>query len=172
MQAEKVKLALIVAMSDNRVIGNKNQLPWRLSGDLRYFKSTTMGKPIIMGRKTYDSIGRLLPGRANIIVTRNAHFAVDGAIVVNTLEAAIGQARAIAEHDDVDEVMCIGGAQLYHEILPYIDRLYLTAVHAKIEGDAFFPELKVGHWQERKHESYKADSENDYDYTFIVMDRL
>jgi len=140
----KVPVALIVAQSLNRVIGKDNQLPWRIPGDLQHFKDVTMGKPIVMGRKTYDSIGRPLPGRTNIVVTRQSDWCAEGVCVVNTLAEAIDLAAA----EKPSEVMVIGGAQIYELMLPVADRIYLTQVDEVIEGDAFFPELPAEQWRE------------------------
>lgn len=137
-------ISLIVAVSDDQVIGRNNALPWRLSADLRYFKKRTMGKPIVMGRKTWASIGRALPGRLNIVVTRDPTFEAEGATVVHSLDAAIDAAG------DVDEIMIIGGETIYRSLLPSADRVYLTRVHVQVpDGDAHFPELDDGDWVQR-----------------------
>lgn len=137
-----MRKALIVAMSRNRVIGRNNKLPWYLPGDLRYFKQATMGKPIIMGRKTWDSIGRPLPGRMNVVISRNPEWeAPAGTVAAESLEDALVKAEAQAEIEGGDEVMIIGGGQIYAEALPMVDRIYVTQVHAEVEGDAFFPEV-------------------------------
>src|SRR5690554_5277556 len=129
-----MRKALIVAMAQNRVIGRNNQLPWYLPGDLRYFKQATMGKPIIMGRKTWDSIGRPLPGRMNVVISRNAGWqAPAGTVAAPSLEAALVKAEAQAELEGGDEVMIIGGGQIYAEALPMVDRMYITQVHAEVE---------------------------------------
>ena len=137
-----MKVALIVAVSENNVIGRDNQLPWHLPEDLQYFKSVTMGKPILMGRKTYDSIGRPLPGRANIVITRDPNWTAEGVIVVNSLEDAMAEGAQACNATESDEIMVIGGAQIYRDCLPIADKLYLTKVDAEIEGDAFFPIFK------------------------------
>lgn len=143
-----MKLAIIVAAARNGVIGNNNQLPWHLPQDLKYFKSITLGKPVIMGRKTYESIGRPLPGRTNIVVTRNTDWQVDGVVVVNSLEQALVEARrALAENIEVSEAMIIGGAEIYRSALPLVDRVYLTQVDVDAEGDAYFPALSETQWQ-------------------------
>lgn len=166
-----MKLAMIVAQAENRVIGNDNKLPWYLPEDLKYFKRVTMGKPIIMGRKTYDSIGRPLPGRCNIVVTRDGDWKVPGVVVVASLDAALEHASAQAEIDGVDEAVVMGGAQIYRQMLPKTQRLYLTQVHAAVEGDAYFPELVAGEWREAGREDFAASDNNPYDYSFVVLER-
>ncbi|MFG0233540.1 dihydrofolate reductase [Achromobacter sp. 413638] len=156
-------LTLIVAYSDNRAIGRDNALPWRLPGDLAHFKRSTLGHPIIMGRKTWDSLGRPLPGRANIVVSRNPDFAPEGAIVVASLEAA---AQACG---DVAEAFVIGGAQIYAQALPLARRVLATEVHARVEGDAFFPLLPAFQWKETARERQPA--ENGYEYDFVTYER-
>lgn len=133
-----MRFALIVARGDNGVIGSENQLPWHLPCDLKYFKQTTFGKPIVMGRKTFDSIGRPLPGRTNVVVTRNDQWTHPGVRVSHSLDAALRVAQAQAELDDQDEVMVIGGATLYREAMKCVDRLYITQVNASPDGDARF----------------------------------
>jgi len=158
-------ISLIVAASTNNVIGIQGELPWRLSSDLKRFKSFTMGKPIVMGRLTYESIGRPLPGRQNIVITRNAAFEADGCDVVQSVEAAIDAAG------DAAEIMVIGGGHIYREFLPRADRIYLTRVHTQIEGDAFLPELVDDEWRETSCEAEFAGESNEYDVEFIVLDR-
>ncbi len=158
-------ISLIVAASTNNVIGAQGDLPWRLSDDLKRFKALTMGKPIVMGRKTYESIGRPLPGRQNIVITRQPDFAAVGCDVVASPEAAIEAAG------DVDEIMIIGGSHIYDAFLPMADRIYLTRVHAEVDGDAFLPELHENEWHADSTESHAADDDNDYDTEFIVLDR-
>lgn len=166
-----MKKALIVAMAQNRVIGRNNKLPWYLPNDLKYFKQVTMGKPIIMGRLTYESIGKPLPGRVNIVVTRNPDWRAEGVRVANSLEEAYSLAMSIAEIDGRDEVMVIGGDQIYQAALPLADRIYLTEVHADVEGDAFFPEFDRSAWQEVAREEFAATEPNPYAYAFVVLDR-
>lgn len=166
-----MKVALIWAMSRNRVIGRNNALPWHLSEDLRYFKRVTFGKPVIMGRKTWESIGRPLPGRTNIVVTRDENFQAEGVKVVHSLEQAIALAENIAFLDGVDEAIVMGGAEIYALALPSAQRLYLTQIHAEVEGDASFPELDLSAWQEVAREDHPATGPNPYDYSFIIYDR-
>ena len=140
-------LSLIAALGENRVIGVNNSMPWHLPGDFKYFKETTLGKPIIMGRKTWDSLGRPLPGRLNIVVSRQAELQLEGAEVYPSLEAAVVRAEEWAREQCVDEVMLIGGAQLYAQGLSHADRLYLTSVALSPEGDAWFPEFDSKQWK-------------------------
>jgi dihydrofolate reductase len=160
-----MRVSLIAALADNGVIGRENRLPWRLSADLQRFKRLTMGKPVVMGRKTWESIGKPLPGRSNIVVTRDAGFGAEGCIVVHGIEQALDAAG------DCDEVMVMGGANLYRQMLPRADRLYLTQVRADVEGDTRFPPFDADEWVEVHRESHRADEKNQYDYDFIVLDR-
>ncbi|NVZ51622.1 dihydrofolate reductase [Pseudomonas sp. B6002] len=139
-------LSLIAALGENRVIGVDNSMPWHLPGDFKYFKATTLGKPIIMGRKTWDSLGRPLPGRLNLVVSRQTDLALEGAEVFPSLDAAVERAEAWALEQGADELMLIGGAQLYAQGLEQADRLYLTRVALSPEGDAWFPEFDRGQW--------------------------
>ena len=141
-----IAVAHIVAMADDRVIGVENTLPWRLSADLKHFKALTMGKPIIMGRKTFDSLGRALPGRTNIVVSRQSGLQLPGAEVFDSIEAALDFAEQQAAIDGVDEVMVIGGETLYRQCLEDADRLYLTRIESAPDGDAWFPELDAAQW--------------------------
>ena len=166
-----MKLALIWAMSRNRVIGRNNALPWHLSEDLRYFKRVTMGKPIIMGRKTWESIGRPLPGRTNIVITRDQNFQAAGVRVVHSLDDALRLAEHVGVIEGAEEVIVIGGAEIYALALPKAERLYLTQVHAEVEGDAWFPEFDLSQWQEFAREDFKAEGPNPYPYSFIVLER-
>ncbi|QLE96176.1 dihydrofolate reductase [Neptunomonas phycophila] len=166
-----MRLAMIVAQSSNRVIGRDNKLPWYLPGDLKYFKQATMGKPIIMGRKTFESIGKPLPGRLNIVISRDASFTAQGIKVVMSLPDAIELAESQALIDGVDEAMIIGGAQIYALALPEVERLYITQVHADIEGDAYFPEFNRSQWTELGREDFSAQGPNPFDYSFIVYQR-
>jgi len=163
-----MRLSIIVAQSTNRVIGRQNKLPWYLPEDLKYFKRITQGKPIIMGRKTYESIGRPLPGRLNIVITRSTTYQPPGVKVVNSLEAAIELAEHQALIDGVDEALVIGGAEIYQQAMSLAERLYLTQVHAEIEGDAYFPEINAQKWQQILKEDFNAVEPNPYPYSFIV----
>jgi len=144
---KSLPLSLIAALGENRVIGVDNSMPWHLPGDFKYFKATTLGKPIIMGRKTWDSLGRPLPGRLNIVVSRQAGLVLEGAEVYPSLEAAVVRAEEWAKAQGVDELMLIGGAQLYAQGLAQADRLYLTRVALSPEGDAWFPEFDSSQWK-------------------------
>ncbi len=159
-------ISLIVAASANNVIGVQGELPWRLSDDLRRFKDITMGKPIIMGRKTWDSIGRPLPGRQNIVITRQESFAAEGCDVADSVDEALSTAG------DVAEVMVIGGSEIYALFLPRADRLYLTRVHAEIEGDAFFPAISETEWRLAEAEHHDADERNEHAYSFQRFERV
>ncbi|SDT06045.1 dihydrofolate reductase [Pseudomonas prosekii] len=144
---KSLPLSLIAALGENRVIGVDNSMPWHLPGDFKYFKATTLGKPIIMGRKTWDSLGRPLPGRLNIVVSRQADLLLEGAEVFSSLEAAVVRAEEWAKAQGVDELMLIGGAQLYAQGLAQADRLYLTRVALSPQGDAWFPEFDQQQWK-------------------------
>ena len=167
-----IKLCLIVAITENGVIGKDNDMPWKVSSDLQYFKKITMGKPIIMGRKTFKSIGRPLPGRVNIVVTRDTTFAEEGVITANSLDMALEVGKSLAEAKGLKEVMVIGGAQIYGLCLPEADRLYLTRIHAKIEGDTYFPALDEKEWLEYSSEHNAAGEKDSHDFSFIVLDRI
>lgn len=161
-----MQISIIVAMSENRVIGINNQLPWHLPADLQHFKSITMGKPILMGRKTFDSIGRPLPGRQNIVVTRDPNFSPEQVTVAHSPEAAL---TAASDHD---EVMVIGGASFYAQMLPQASRLYLTVVHQSIEGDAYFPELNESEWETIESIRHPTDTSNPVAYSFLTRQRI
>lgn len=167
-----MKLALIVAMAQNRVIGINNNLPWYLPNDLKYFKSVTMGKPVIMGRKTHESIGKPLPGRTNIVISRNPEANFEGCRTVQTLEQALDLAGNIAFIEGAEETIVMGGAQIYELALAQADRLYLTEVHAEVNGDAYFPRFDHDQWREVGRETFEAEGPNPYDYSFVVLDRI
>ena len=164
-----MKISLIVAVSRNGAIGLNNQLPWYLPEDLKYFKSVTMGKPLIMGRKTFDSIGRPLPGRANIVLTRDPQWTSDGVEVVQSVEQALVAGEIACEAADVDEIMVIGGEQIYRMTIDLADRIYLTQVDTDVEGDAFFPDIDLNNWSQT---SVKLpESIDKHPYQFLVLDR-
>lgn len=157
--------SIVVAMDRNRVIGNKGDLPWHQRADLQRFKQITMGKPILMGRKTHDSIGRALPGRHNIILSRDGNYEpVEGCTVVQDLDIALLVA-------DSAEIMIVGGADIFAATLPRADRIYLTEIDAEVQGDTFFPAIDETQWQEMHRESHPADEQNDYPYCFVDLIR-
>lgn len=161
-----MKLALVAAMANNRVIGLNNQMPWHLPADLAHFKAVTLGKPVIMGRKTYDSIGRLLPGRRNIIISRQPAPAGLAADWVDSIAAAL----ALVESEP--EVMIIGGAELYRQMLPQADLLYLTLIEHDTPGDAFFPDYQAtADWRQISVQSQQPDARNPYPYTFLLLEK-
>ncbi|TXK36760.1 dihydrofolate reductase [Pontibacter qinzhouensis] len=159
-------IAIVVAADEQQTIGKDNQLIWHLPADLRHFKAITMGHPIIMGRKTYESIGKPLPGRTSIIITKQPDYKAEGCLVVHSLQEAIGKAR------DLDETACIiGGAEIYRQALPYTDTVYLTRIHHSFEGDVFFPELKESEWKQTAAAQHEPDEKNRYAYTFLEYKR-
>jgi dihydrofolate reductase len=160
-----MKLSLIAAMANNRVIGIENRLPWHLPADLQHFKKITMSKPILMGRKTYESIGRPLPGRENIVLTRDEHFKPAGCTVYHSIE------DALAATEDYEEVMVIGGDSFYQQLISKADQLYLTFIELDIEGDAFFPEVDLDEWQEVERECFEASGAVEFGYRFTVWER-
>ena len=164
-------LSLIAALGENRVIGVDNSMPWHLPGDFKYFKATTLGKPIIMGRKTWDSLGRPLPGRLNLVVSRQADLQLEGAEVFASLDAAVERAQAWAKEQGVSEVMLIGGAQLYTQALADADRLYLTRVGLSPQGDAWFPEFDQAQWTLVSNEPHAAE-EGKPAFSFEVWERV
>jgi len=160
-----MKLSLIVAMAENRTIGINKKMPWHLSADLKKFKKITMGHPIIMGRKTFESIGRPLPGRKNIIISRNADYQQEGCEVFNNLDKAIQSCHT------EEEVFVIGGATLYESILDKSDRLYVTEIKKSFEGDTWFPEIDQQKWSEYEREDIGDDSSVDFSYSFVSYKR-
>ena len=161
-------LVLIAAVSENGIIGRGNALPWRLKSDMRHFRALTMGKPVVMGRKTYASIGNPLPGRTNIVVSRDSAFAAAGALVAGTLTAALEAARGDALRRGASDIAVIGGADLYAQALPMADRLEITRVHADIPGDAVFPAIDPAIWREVARMEQAAGPGDDADMTFIT----
>ena len=159
-------LSMIVAHADNRVIGKDNDMPWHLPADLAYFKKTTLGKPVIMGRKTYESIGRPLPGRQNIVISRNADYQAAGVDIVASVDEALALAKG------VEEIMVIGGGAIYEHCLPAADRLYITHIDANVDGDTQFPAYDTENdWQKVSAEFRPADEKNAYDLDFCVYNR-
>lgn len=160
------KLSIVVAISENNAIGKNNQLLWHLPADLKHFKELTSGHPIIMGRKTYDSIGRPLPNRRNIVITRQSGLTIPNVEVVLSLKEAISICKA------ENEVFLIGGAEIYKQALAFTNTIYLTKVHQNYEADVFFPELKENEWKEIAKEYHQADEKNNVAYTFSTLERL
>lgn len=161
-------ISCIAALTPDLVIGQNNALPWHLPADLRHFKTISLGKPIVMGRKTWESIGRPLPGRRNIVLSRDPGFAPAGCEVFRALQQVIDLAESASEPS---EIMVIGGAEVYRLLLPHSQRVYLTWVEAKIQGDAWFPALAWNAWREISREEHPADDKNLYPYTFSVLER-
>ena len=166
-----MRLALIWAMARNRVIGRENRLPWRLPDEMRHFVATTRGKPVIMGRKQWQSLDKPLAKRTNVVLSRDPTFTASGAIVVRDLDAAIAAARAAAESSGADEICVIGGAEIYRLALPRADRLYFTLIDADIEGDVFFPEFDESMWREVSRTTHRPDARHAYPYTIRVLER-
>ena len=161
-------IALVVAVAENRVIGKGGKLPWRIPEDMKWFKERTLGKPCIMGRKTWESLPkRPLPGRTNVVVTRDEGYRTEGAIVVHTLDDAI----AVAAREQPSEIMIIGGADIYRVVLPKAGRIYLTSVHGVVEGDTYFPEIDRDEWAETIVGAYPSSPERPIGYSFIILDR-
>jgi len=166
MKQKRPLISIIVAMAENRVIGSGNALPWHLPADLKHFKAMTMGKPIIMGRKTWESLPGKLPGRTHIIISTNPGYAAEGCEVVHSLDAALEIAGA------VPEVMIVGGAMLYAQALSLADRLYLTLVETQVEGDAWFPEYDPAQWREIARQRHSQDERNPHAYSFLTLSRI
>ena len=164
-------VALIVARARNGAIGRDNQLPWRLPEDLKYFKRVTMNQPVVMGRNTWESLGKPLPGRDNIVITRQPGYCAAGATVVHDLHSALALADSLAGARGEEEIMIIGGAQTYAEALPLVTRAYVTDVHADIDGDTVFPALAAGKWREVARQDFSACEKNPYTYSFVTLER-
>jgi dihydrofolate reductase len=158
-------ISIIVAMAENRIIGSGNQLPWRLPADLRHFRELTMGKPVIMGRKTFESIGKPLPGRSNIVISQDPAFQAQGCTRASTIAAALRAAGS------VPEAMIIGGATLYAQCLPLAQRIYLTLVHESFSGDVSFPQFDAQQWRETARTDHQPDEKNPHAYSFITLER-
>ncbi|MBL4760123.1 MAG: type 3 dihydrofolate reductase [Mariprofundaceae bacterium] len=161
-----MKLSLIWAMDCNRLIGSKDALPWKLPADMQWFRKQTMNKPILMGRKTFESIGKPLPKRTNIVLSRKKGLKIEGCIVVHSLD------EAKTAVPDADEIMVIGGAEIYALLLPQSDQLYITHIDAEFEGDTWFPVYDLSHWQKVHHEHHPADEKNMSDYHFEIWQRI
>lgn len=165
---DRPRIAYVVAMDENRVIGRDNDLPWRLPDDMRWFREKTLGKPCIMGRKTYDSLPdrfRPLPGRLNIVVTRNSDYQALGAVVVHSVDEALQAAG------DVEEVIIVGGGDLFRRLMPVVDRLYLTQVRGAVGGDVFFPPVDLSQWHETYRQEHPADERHPLPFTWLILDR-
>lgn len=166
MSVMAAMISLIWAMDEERVIGIENRLPWKLSSDMKWFREKTMGKPILMGRKTFESFGaKPLPGRINIVLSRDESFHAEGITVVRSIEEALDAAA------DAEEVMVIGGASFYEQMLPRADRLYLTLVHTKVKGDTWFPQVDFSQWREVYREDHEADEKNQYPFSFLIYEK-
>jgi len=160
-----MRISIIAAMAANRAIGLENRLPWNLPDDLKRFKALTMNHHIVMGRKTYDSIGKPLPGRNTVIVTRNVDYAVPGCIAVNSIDAAL----TVSYGDE--EVFFVGGADLYRQALDIANRIYLTEIQRVFDGDAFFPEFDPNQWSETSRERHRTEGDNGFEYHYVIYDR-
>lgn len=160
-------VSMIVAVAKNNVIGKDNKLLWKLSDDLRRFKRITSGHAVLMGRKTFESLGKPLPNRTNLVVTRDENFAAEGAHVFNQINEALEYARSEGE----EELFIIGGGEIYQMMLPAANKLYLTKVHAQPEGDTFFPEIQDEEWDVINEEAHKADDRNEFDFVFLDLER-
>lgn len=160
-------ISIIVAAAENNVIGLHNKLPWHLPADLKYFKQTTMGKPIIMGRKTFEEVGRVLAGRPNIMITRQPNFRHEGLHVVSSIEAAIEKASTFG----ADEVFITGGGEIFRQAWPLVNRMYITRVHGNPEGDAFFPAFDAAQWTLVSSRRHEKDEKHAYAFTFEVWER-
>ena len=166
-----MRCALIVAVAENGVIGIDNKMPWHIPADLKYFKKVTMGKPLLMGRKTFESLGKPLPGRPHIVVSRDQTFAYPEVEVRHSLEEGFDLAKAKAESMGLEEFMIIGGANIYQQLLPKVDRMYLTQVHTSYKGDAFFPDYDSQQWREQSREDIEP-TDSTAGYSFLVLDRI
>ena len=165
-------ISLVVAVAENGVIGRDGQLPWRMPSDLKAFRRLTMAKPIIMGRRTFDSIGKALDGRDNIVVTRDGSFLAPGTIVATSLQEALAIAKKAAQLRGADEVMVIGGAEIFALALPLADRVYLTRIHASPSGDIVFPALDAAQWTETKREPISPDPRDEHQATLTIYERV
>ena len=164
-------LSVIVAVAENGIVGRDNALPWHLPADLKYFKKMTLGKPIVMGRKTFESIGRPLPGRTNIVISRNPVFVAEGVEVCSSVQEALTLAADVVSRDGGDELVVIGGASIYSAAIPLADCLYITEVHAEVEGDAHLPAIDWSQWQEQSRQRHGASDPGGLDFSFVVYRR-
>jgi dihydrofolate reductase len=166
-----MKIVLVAAIGENLVIGRDGQLPWRLKSDLQHFRKVTLNRPVVMGRKTHESIGKLLPGRTNIVLSRDLTLVAQGAVLATSLDAALSFARANAAKHGVDEIMVIGGSDIFAATMPIADRLEITHVHASPEGDAVFPPIDPEVWQETWREEHYAGPDDDANFTLATYVR-
>lgn len=164
-------IALVVAMGENRAIGRGGDLPWRLHSDMRYFRKVTMGKPIVMGRLTFKSLPRALDGRVNIVLTRDRDFVAPGAVMAYSLEEGLEQARLAAKKAGVDEIMVMGGEDVFREVMPQAGRIYLTEVHASPHADTWFPDFDQSQWREISRETHEPGPKDDHAFSFVVLER-
>lgn len=160
-------ISLIAAATENNVIGKDNDLPWHLTDDMKFFVQTTRGHHILMGRKNLESFGKLLPKRTNIILTRDQSFSYEGAVIFHDLKEAF----QFAENNGEDELMVIGGGEIYKQALPYADRIYLTRIHTEIGGDTFFPEFDQKEWKVVHEDYHPKDEKHQYDFTFYTFEK-
>ncbi len=167
-----MRISLIAAMDRNRVIGRENDLPWHLPADLQWFKKNTLGKPIVMGRKTFESIGYALPARTNLVLSRDRNFNASGCMVVHTIDSAISAAEKALDVDDGDEIVVIGGAQLFEQLIKRAERLYLTRIDADFDGDAYFPEIDPKEWRVIWQEELRKSEGNLFGLKFLILDRV
>ena len=165
-------IALVVAMGQNRAIGLDGQLPWRLRSDMKFFREVTMGKPIVMGRRTFESLPRLLDGRLNVVLTRDPSFSVPGVVSVSSLDAGLEAAKTWARKQGADEIAVIGGEGVFRAAMPRADRIYLTEVHAAPEADTWFPEVDQGAWQEVSREDFQAGPKDDHAFSIVILERV
>ncbi len=165
-------IALVVAMGENRAIGRGGDLPWHLRSDMKFFRRVTMGKPVIMGRRTFKSLPRVLDGRLNIVLTRDSGFVAPDAVMAGSLEEGLRAARDSCARTGAEEIMIIGGEGVFRGVLPQVGRIYLTEVHASPEADTWFPELEAGQWREVFRERHEAGPKDDHAFSFVVLERV
>ena len=166
-----MRIAFVVAIAENGVIGAGGALAWRISDDLKWFKKVTLGKPLIMGRKTFQSIGKALPGRDNIVVTRDQEFSAPDIFVARDVNEALSMAARFAEEREADEICVIGGGEIYAQLLPRADRIYLTRVEAVVEGDVYFPKFDLDEWSQERRSACSKSERNQFACSFLVLDR-
>ncbi len=166
-----MRVSLIVAVADNGVIGDTGAMPWKISSDLKYFKQKTLHKPVLMGRKTFEAIGRPLPSRDNVVVTRNEDFRHEGVDAVTSVAKGLELAERLAEKRGADEIMVIGGGEIYAQMLSFADRIYKTEVHADVVGDTVFPQLDPARWREVSREPHQAGKGDSSAFAFVILER-